>query len=328
MGGVLMGLAITELPIIEETISAAPASFLTDLHPLLLAAGWTAAVYLTGHIYACESPQSLAVQVRVWDPSDPLYPSCVAFQWVSSVPPYPAGLIHHLYLNADYTFDVWANCCCLFVARTGVVFSDGILGFHPVAVCGGVPWATGLTAPTPECEAQSPAAAEGTTELWFSGGDDIGPAAGDVMLESFRSGHYCNRYTFCRNGVLMTAENAIEADALQLGILRPTGYYSDNSNSLLPGGLVFTDSVPLAVEPLLWLKGTIHGQLWDACLLSVPMTLGAAETIYETEFDRTTEWKNHSRGTTYRPDDGSLFSLLLLTGISGGGGTVVENIAY
>jgi hypothetical protein len=326
-----MGLAFSELRIVMDTISANPASFLTDLHALLLAARWTAAPYLTGHVYACQSPQELAVQVRIWDPADADFPDCVAFQWVSSVDPFPEGLIHHVYLNAAETCDVWVNCCSLFVARTGQAHEDSFLGFRPLSVCGGIPYAAGLTTPTAQCAAQSPAAAETTAELWFSSGADTGiPMFAQPSLESWRSGHICKRFTFCRNGVLSNAENAIEQDALQLGIFRPPGYSSGGSFVFLPAGIRFTDNTPMAGDPLIWLHGTIYGQLYDACLLSAPMSLGATEEIYESDIDRTTQWTNHSIGATnvpFRGDDGSLFSLLLLTGISGGG-TVVENIAY
>jgi hypothetical protein len=326
-----MGLAFTSKPIIMDTISASPATFLTDLHAMLLAAGWTAATYLTGHVYACESPQNLAVQVRIWNPSDPNFAGCAAFQWVSSVTPNPEGLIHHLYMDVDTTHTVWINCCSLFIARTGI--SHRSFPHLPVSVCGGIPYAAGLTTPTPQCEAQSPSAAEETTELWFSSGGDSGVALfGAPTLESFRSGHICKRFSFCRNGVISSYPEVLEQDALQLGIFRPAGYASPigGATVFLPGGIRFTDNTPMAGDPLLWLRGHIYGQLYDACLLSVQMDLEATEEIYETEGDRTTHWVNHSTGDTnvlFRPDDGTLFSLLLLTGIPGSG-TVVENVAY
>lgn len=317
-----MGLAFSELAIAQDTISGNPATFLDDLDTLLVSAGWTSAPYLTGHVYAIESPQGLAVQVRIWDPADSDFDQCFAFQCVSSVDPYPAGLIHHLRMDAAYTHSVWANCCMLAVARTGITHTIDNL---PWSVFLGIPFAFGLTEPTPECEAQSPSSEEVTNELWFSSGSDSGtPGFAALTLESFRSGNHCKRFSFCRNNIVTSASAAIETDALQLSVIRPPGYENNRRPTGFADGILFVDGTPMATDPLLSLAGIWYGQLYDACLLSVPMSVEATERTTETESGRVTDWINHMNGVNFTPSDGRYSSLLLFTGSVGG----VSNIAY
>lgn len=320
-----MGLAFSDLPIATDTISANPATFLDDLDALLVSVGWTSGTYLTGYLYAIVSPQSLAVQVRIWDPADSNFPDCFAFQLVSSVSPFPEGLVHHLRMDSTLTYAVWANCCSFFIGRPGVTFTGDFL---PWSVCGGIPYAFGLTEPTPQCEAQSPPSEDVTTELWFSSGSDTGIAGfGTTHLESFRSGNHCKRFSFFRNGADMGADGVNEIAALQLGVIRPPGYLNNSSpTGFEAGGILFADGTPMASDPILSLAGIFYGQLYDACLLSKPMALEATEQIYESDLARITEWINHMRGLGFTTSDGRFSSLLLFTGI--GGGTGVENVAY
>lgn len=320
-----MSLAFSNLPVSQSTISANPATFLDDLDAILDGLGWTSSTYLTGKVYACSSPQGLSVQVRIWDPADSNFADCVAFQWLMSASPNTAGLVHHLRLDAAYNMAVWANCCSLFIARVGVTHSSA----YPWSVAGGVAWAPGLVAPTSQCAAQSPAPPDTTTELWWSTGSDTGAALfAAATLESFRSGYYCKRYSFCRNGVVTNVTAGTEAASLQLGIMRPTGY-RDGVQSGFSDGMLFEDGTPMASDPLLSVDGVWYGQLWDACLLSAPMTLEATETIVETSPARTTYWINHTASNPnvlFATDDGRLYSLLLFTGAAGS--AVIENIAY
>jgi hypothetical protein len=319
-----MGLAYSDLPIVQQTISANPASFLAALHSILTSAGWTWAAYLTGLVYACLSPQGLAVQVRIWDPADLDYPQCFAFQWVSSYDPYPESLVFHLRMDAGVTHSVWVNCCSIFIGRTGITHTGDQL---PWSVCGGIPYAFGLVAPTEQCAAQSPAATDTTTELWFASGSDSGVAGfGAASLESFRSGHYCKRFSWCRNGAVVSLTAATEITALQLSIRRPAGYIAGKYSGFSTG-ILYADGTPIQDDPLVSIGGKWYGQLYDACLLSKPMALEATEQVFETVGEKLTSWINHSIGSTnviFRPDEGSIFSLLLLTGSP----TVVENVAY
>lgn len=319
-----MGLAFSDLPIVQATISADPATFLDDLHTLLTAAGWTSAAYLTGHLYAVVSPQALAAQVRIWDPADPDFDQCVAFQWLTSTSPPSEGMIHHLRLDALYTHSVWANCCSYFIARTGIVHTGDFL---PWSVCGGVLFAAGLTSPTPQCEAQSPEIEDVTTELWFSSGSDSG-VAGFISgtLESFRGGNHCKRFSFFRNGADMSASGVNEGAALQLSVFRPPGYLNNTRPTGFADGILWGGDTPMAGDPLISLAGIWYGQLYDACVLSKPMALEATEQIYETDRERTTDWINHMRGFGFTTSDGRFSSLLLFTGFPAGGG--IENIAY
>ena len=291
-----MALAFSDLPIITGTISANPGTFLDDLHGLLVSAGWASAVYETGHVYACVSPQGLAVQVRIWDPADSNFENCFAFQWLSSVDPYPEGLIQHLRMDATLTYFVWVNCCSLFIARPGVTHTGDHL---PWSVFGGVPWAAGVTAATPQCEMQSPRG-EATYELWVSSGSDSGvPGFGAATVESFRSGNHCKRFSYCRNGVVETRDAALEYQALQLGVMRPAGYLNNRRPTGFVDGIAYLDGTPIASDPILSFAGTWLGQFYDSCLLSEPMALEATEQIYETEEDRTTDWVNHMNGVGF-----------------------------
>jgi len=317
-----MGLAYTDLPIVMETVSANPATFLDALRSILTAAGWTSAAYLTGYVYACLSPQGFAVQLRVWDPADSNFDDCFAFQWVSSYDPYPEGLIHHLRMDAALTYFVWANCCSLFIARPGITHTGDFL---PWSVFGGVPHAAGLTEPTPQCEAQSPAAPEVTTELWFSSGSDNGVAGfGSSHSQNFRSSSFCQRFSFFRNGMNLGGDAVNEGAALQLGVIRPPGYLNNKRPSGFESGILWVDSTPMASDPLISVAGIWYGQLYDACCLSKPMALEATEQIFETDGDILTDWVNYMNGVGFTAADGRFSSLLLLTG----GPTVVENIAY
>lgn len=319
-----MGLAYTEQLIVRETVSANPATFLDALDSILTAAGWTSASYLTGRVYACLSPQGLAVQVRIWDPADSDFPQCFAFQWLSSYDPYPEGLVFHLRMDAAYTHEVWANCCSLFIGRTGITHTADQL---PWSVCGGIPYATGLIAPTDQCAAQSPAAPDVTTELWFASGSDSGVAGfGGFTLESLRSGHYCKRFSWCRNGTVTSVTAATEIDGLQLAVIRPPGYLNNRRPTGFTSGMLFADGEPIASDPLIGLAGIWYGQLYDVCLLSKPMALEATEQIFETDGEKLTDWVNHMAGNTNTGfvDDGRFSSILLLTGEP----TVVENVAY
>lgn len=320
-----MALAYSDLTIARGTISANPATIQADLHLLLTEAGWASSPYGTGKLYAVVSPQGLAAQVRIWDEVDANFASCLTFQWVTSSSPLSAGLKHHLRMDAAYTYYVWANCCSLFMARPGVTHS----GAHPWSVCGGIPWADGLTTPTAQCAAQSPAGPNVTNELWWSSGADSGVALfAAATLESFRSGHYCKRYSFCRNGVVSSVELDAESTALALAIMRPAGY--DSRRHLgFASGMKFLDGTPMASDPVLIRGAEFTGQLYDACLLSAPMALEAVEEITETTPtpDRITSWVNHTFGNTndiFVIDDGRLYSLLLFTGMGGGD----ANVAY
>lgn len=322
-----MPVAYSELPIYQGTISANPATFLDALNTALVGIGWTSAVYSTGYVYSVVSPQGLAVQVRIWDPADSNFAGCFVFQWLQAASPFAVGQIHHLRMDAAVGHAVWANCCSLFIGRHSVTHTGDN---YPWSVCGGVPWATGLTTPTAQCAAQSPSAPDVTDELWFSSGSDSGDALfATATLESFRSGHICKRFTWCRNGVVTTSSGVNEAAALQLSIMRPPGYTNNNRPSGFESGILYRDFTPMASEPLLSLNGRWDGQLWDACLLSAPYALEAAETIFETVSGFTTSWINHALGNTnilFRPDDGRMFALMLLTGgpVTGGDG----NVAY
>jgi len=314
-----MSLAFSDLPIAQGTISADPATFLDDLHILLTSAGWTSATYDNGHLYACVSPQGLAAQVRIWYPDDPDFDNCFAFQWITSTSPISEGLIHHLRSDAARTYSIWANCCSLFIGRPGVTHADLV----PWSVCGGIPYTYGLVAPTDQCAAQSPAPPDTTTELWFSAGSDSGVAGfAAATVFSFRDSSYCARFSFSRNSVVSNVTSAIESDALQLGVLAPSGYLNNRRPSGFESGLLFVDGTPLATDPIISVAGIWYGQLYDACLISKPMSLEATETIFESAVPRTTDWINYLDASEH---NGLISSLLLLTGTSSGR---VCNIAH
>jgi hypothetical protein len=332
-----MGVAFTNL---ENTFNGPldatdPDTFLAELHSVLSIIGWDSLPYENGHRYLLTNPiQGLSCNLRIWykDETDPTYPNCYAFQFLSSYDDPLEGHVHHLQVAAEGEFVlhpftdywVWANECQIFVAEPGRTQT----GIFPRSVCGGVPFALDEIGDSSPCQAQSPNPAGPTTELWWSAGDDAGDGWDGGTVESFRTGHYNRRYSFCRNAVLTSPTFAVDGPALQLATCRPGGYDADRYWSGWESGFVFfADGEPLRTDSILVHDYVMVGQLPDSCLLTRPMELEATEGITETEAnedgtDRITYWQNWTKNfTNHKPkptaaffDDGRLYSLLLLDG--------------
>ncbi len=334
-----MGLAYSNLPIVQATISASLSTFLGELNTLLVSAGWMSTPYNNGYEYSILSPQGLGGKCRIWYPNAVGYANCFVLQAISPTTG-DLGLLHYFESRRAQAFAwdtewfdnyrVWANSCSLFIGEPGRTKTR----FYPRSVSFGVPYAYGAIAPA-ICEGQTIPSGEVTSELWWSGGTDSGVAgfSRDTALD-FRSSYLCQRSSFGYNGSIAntTQLTSEHPDCLQLAILRPSAapnflgpYWAD--------GLRFIDEDPLALNPLLCHAGLIYGELYDACLLSAPMELEATEEIYESTSvpPRTTSWTNYSRGEgvyvssfTVRAE-GKLYALLLLTGSSG---QEIVNVAY
>lgn len=333
-----MGLAYTNLPVTSTLITATPPlTFLSALNSLLVAVGWTRlGNYDNGSYYQIDSPQGLRARVRIWYVNTPTSPNCFVLQCYSHADPLTVGLEHRFVAgkteafpgdgSAFTTYRVWANCCQLFI---GAAHPFSWLETWPRAVECGVPHSYQATTPTPLCTRETPASSM-TNELWFSAGDDNGQTfdvlgmTGEARV-NFRNSFFCQRYTLVHNGNVLFAGDTgnptvpVEANAFQLDILRSNfnwpGTYGYFSN-----GFTRPDGSPLAYNPMLSYQGYIFGELWDACLLSVPMGIDTTEDIFESQRGITTRWINYARshgvqvGTFESRDEGRCYSLLLLTG--------------
>jgi hypothetical protein len=335
-----------------------PLTFLSNLHTLLLSMdwGWLNAYETNGNEYLVESPQGLKARVRIWYVDTLASPNCFILQVASAANPLIAGAQHRFIAGkvADFPGDttvfthyrVWANCCQLFI---GADHPESWLEKWPRAVQCGVPHSYQVTTPTPECAALGTQGGM-TSELWFSAGDDTG-ADFDILgmtgitKVNFRNSYFAQRFALVHNGNFLTGDAGtplpgVEANNLQLCILR-TNFYWNAIYGYFSDGFRRFDGSPLAYTPMLCFQGFIFGTLWDACLLSIPMTLDATEDISETLSDKlsppgplTTHWRNYcdSHGiflsTFTKTDEGRTFSLLLLKEPPDGGAAEFVNIAY
>lgn len=347
-----MALAYTDSLIRYETVAVEPlADFIAALDAILVDVGWEKiSAYENGWLYQLASPQELTARCRIWNPAvDATYTKPhFALQFLSAVDPLKVGHVHRFFAGwaplfggdtREFThYNVWANQCSLFIGAVHPESRDN----QPKAVQGGIPYAYGATEQTPECGAENPPPAEATNELWWSAGDDEGTyrqfPAGPTAALSFRSCYYAMRYSFCHNGAVTNfdTENPtlpVEANLLQLGILKASYYWTGQTYTWAEG-FVYPDLLPLASEPYLIHNARIYGELYDAVLLTKPMALDTNESIYESEFLRTTDWVNYSYHSgifisTFRErDEAECSSLLLLTGTEGGGVVEVLNVAH
>jgi hypothetical protein len=342
-----MGLALTEGEIRFAQVAAIPqAAFLTTVNTMVLECGWVRlGDYLNGSEYKLISPQSLTCRCRIWFPTDTVYSTHphFAMQFLSDATPAATGHVHHFLAGwaAEFTgdsrvfthYEVWCNKVSIFIGAVHPQSRNN----QPKAVQGGVPWATGITAPTPACSGQTPEPISGTDELWFSAGDDAGVYSESTPAPScvwnFRNQHVAMRYSLMHNGTLsnisiplagMTMEK--EEGALQLGILK-TSYMWSQLTQQFPDGFIYRDRSPLAVVPFVIHKGYLLGQLYDAALVSRPYALDEVETIIESEPapGRTTVWQNYMRAdqpgvsvsTFVLRNEGETHGLLLLQSTTG-----------
>jgi len=346
-----MGLAYTNLPTDSVLIAATPPlTFLSDLNTLLVSLGWTRlGDYLTGSYYEIESPQGLKARVRIWYVDTPTSPNCFTLECYSHADPLTVGLEHRFV--AGYagipgdpknfsTYRVWANCCQLFI---GAVHAQSWVDRWPRAVQCGVPHSYQATAPTPLCTRETPAS-QMTNELWFSAGDDNGQdfsisGMNGTTRVDLRNSFFCQRYTLVHNGNVLYSGDIgnptvpVEANALQLDILR-SNFNWNATFTYFSNGFTRPDGSPLAYNPLLSFQGYIFGELWDACLLSIPMTIDTTEDIFESETGITTRWINYAKAhpvdisTFVTRDEGRCYSLLLLKDPPEQTDTSRTNIAY
>lgn len=330
-----MGLAYTNGPIRYGTVPASPPEdFIAAIDAMVLDAGWTklGPYEDNGFEYQIQSPQALLARCRIWFPDDAAWPNCLAIQFFSAIDPDIQGMVHHFVAGFENTFEgddrgfthyvVWVNMCQLFI---GAVHPRSWEKF-PRAVQGGIPFAAGAVTGTPECQAQTPAPPETTQELWWSAGDDSGVydeiSTLPGSMANFRNSYFCQKFSFCHNSQLVNAAIGnptipTENLALQVAIVRSAIDWNALTISW-PLGFVYPDMSPLANNPLLVYNATIYGELWDAVLISRAMDLEEPEQIYESDANRTTNWRNYMNSAgifisnfTVR-NEGSCASILLL----------------
>jgi hypothetical protein len=310
-----------------------PEEFLERLHAVLIECGWEwlGEYGLTGNEYLITSPQSLSARVRIWYPGTAEgYSNCFALQVMSTFNEFDAGFVHRFIAGYSVEgnphnfseYSVWVNKCQIFIgARTEVVYTQDF----PKAVSAGVPYAMGVTAPTPLCQYQGAPPAATTVELWWSCGDDNGVGMHvfpETTQQNFRSSYFCQRYSFCWNGELANEKIGnptlpVEAKTLQLAIMRASPYWNALGTEW-PEGFVRPDDTALAYDPLIIHGTKIYGSLWDCTLLTRPMELEEEETIFDTQGGVFGDWVNYTKSspifisTFQSRNEGQCYSLMLL----------------
>jgi len=271
-----MPVAYSGKPIIHDSLRADTAAHtIADLHAILLLAGWQVNRALTGGwVYDVTSPQitHYACRVLVQDninykldnPSADLYnfPSVVIKFY--NVAETISSFDHQLRTNGDYpSLQCIAGRCQLFISLVGSI------GLSWSSFAGGIPFVPiyegscteGLTPPA-------------ITDLWWTNG---GSQFGFDWRTQFDC-YACMSYYL--NGVVVIApdNNTIAPDSgfLALVPLIATNVFSHNQ---IPWpSITYSSHKPLVIDALVVWDWQIHGQLWDAFLLTAAGGLDVLHT--------------------------------------------------
>ncbi len=256
-----MGFAASNKDIIYSVIPADNVGLiLSGLHTILAGVGWTSTVITSGKEYTIATPDlALGAHVRVKDDGA----GNVSVQFLSLYGT-NFGALHLLSPRAGKEFQVWANCCQLFISVHGILLPDITNGFCSMA--GGIPFVPPDF--VGDCEAGLPT--ELTIELWWSNGD-----GNNFDPSSFRTTIVPGLWSACYNGTLMPVASTRVISQLRLfpkSIALPWGTFP----GIVPRTRWAGTDEQLFFEPFIgW--GTpeidspspIRGQLWDCVLGSV-----------------------------------------------------------
>lgn len=250
-----MGFAASNLPISYSTIPGDSISLiLSGLHTILVSVGWASTVIVGGHQYVIANPTAtLGAKVRVYDGG-----SHVIVQFLS-LNELRIGQAHKLSASSGKEFQVWANCCQLFISVAGVTIPDISTGNCSVA--GGIPYVP----PSLLGACGISIGPELATEIWWSNGD------GNLFdTTNFRYSIAPGMWSACYNGDLIGI-SGLDHPISQLRLLPKA--------ITLPWGPFF-GTVPrtryrggeqLFFEPIVgWGDSTLdsptkwRGQLWDS----------------------------------------------------------------
>lgn len=173
---------------------------LSGLHSILSGVGWTSTVITDGRQYTIASPDMLGAKVRIIDVGS----GNVSIQFLS-LDELRIGFAHLLSARAAKEFQVWANCCQLFISMHGVLLPDITNGFCSVA--GGIPFVPPDL--LGDCGVDvGPVLA---TEIWWSNGDGNGSDP-----SSFRTTIVPGSWSACYNGVLLPIASTRVISSLRL----------------------------------------------------------------------------------------------------------------
>lgn len=304
-----MGIAFSNAPIIPDAPidGTSAAAFKSDLHAVLVAAGWSPATVTGGYKYTLTSPQTdlttpLECCCRVTDGESFGGSIISVYIRFESTDGLRQGRQMILRTNVGRTYEAWVGQSQLFLS-----YPDHTSDVTFAACAGGVPFVPVITEPD-DCAKER---VHTTTEAWWSMGNGF-------------------RYTYdpdysecsaCYNGVLTTDW----ANKLSMGIIAPP----EGDYGIYIGQQVqWHDDRPLLFDPMLIWERRMRGQIWDAIRGSKHAALDAV--ISTSESGGTYSWRNWMNHRDVNPPvtdiSGYTYhtSLYLLQSITSG----VANIAY
>ena len=313
-----MPVAYSNKTIVFSVIASTPVtSLLSDLHTVLINAGWIVTTTLTGgHIYEITSPQTVAYKAHVLIQDNVHYhidhPTVPLDNFTSAVLQFmnvAETVVSFPYqLNASFDafsiFQVVAGRSQLFISVPGRI------GGGSSSFAGGIPYVP----PTSDgaCTVASPTI---TTDIWWT--------CGGHTPQDFRTQSNALTYmTYYFNGVAFIASDTVswqEWDGLLC--LFPLTAVNTYAVAQIPWPTItYSTHNVLAIDAFVGWQWQIRGQLWDAYLQTAAGTLDATVTAADVDL--------HGQTFTVRSITwhSQFYSSLQLIYEIGGGG--FGNVAY
>jgi hypothetical protein len=257
-----MGFAASNSPISFTTITATSvAGIVSSLHSIFLSTGMVASAISGGYQFTMASPDlALGAKLRVYDDGS----GYCRFQFVS-LDELREGFPHHLRTGASRQYQVWANCCQVFISVAGTVRVGYPTGtdVSMSSVGGGIPFVPQSL--LGDCGVDN--SPDLATEVWWSFGDE-----NLFDTTNFRWATTSTDWSACYNGDLMVA-GAGYATVNTLRIF-PTriakGIGNDAETRFYQGDqLWFEPFIGWGQSLPLDSVARVRGQLYDAVLGSV-----------------------------------------------------------
>ncbi len=277
-----MPVAYSNKTIIFSGIASNPVtSLLSDLHTVLINAGWIVTTTLTGgHIYEITSPQTVDykahvliqdnVNYKIDHPLADLFNFTSAVIQVLNVAEDKVSFPYQLNASFDaYTaFQVVAGRCQLFISVPGHI-GGGWSSF----ACG-IPYVPPL--PGGACTVESPTV---TTDIWWA-------CAGGQFIWDFRSqANALTTMTYYLNGTVFIAQPGTswqEWDGLLC--LFPLTAVNTYAVAQIPWPTItYSSHNVLAIDAFVGWQWQIRGQLWDAYLQTAAGALDAIVTATDVD---------------------------------------------
>lgn len=277
----------------------------------LLAAQWSnigTSAIATGVRLRAVSPQSLMVDVDIWDPGSG---DAIGIQFS-----HPTGRIHVLRYGEQK--QIVANKCQFFISTV-----NQNSPFDGRVVCGGIPYIPDVGGGADPVCGSVGVNGDATTNCWWSDGDFQGSAFG-IACQNFRQflgatgvdteGFY--------NGVYSVGSGPSAGP-----VILAFAYSNDDGTPIL-----YPDKAPLIIEPLIAWGDTsgsdplrVRGQIWDAMIVTENRLLEDTTSIFGTksyeQLEQNFTWRNFIDNYVW----GSLF---LITGGFRPGAGVNQSYTY